>query len=66
MPAKLMTRMKMSNIRLYISAQNILTWTKYSGLDPEISTYNNVLTPGFDWSGYPQARTFTFGVNAKF
>lgn len=66
LPAKLMTRMKMSNIRLYISAQNILTWTKYSGLDPEISTYNNVLTPGFDWSGYPQARTFTFGVNAKF
>ena len=52
--------------RLYMSAQNLLTWTKYSGQDPEIGTYNSVLTPNFDWSGYPRARTITIGANFTF
>ena len=56
----------LKSARLYISAQNLFTWTKYSGQDPEIGTYNSVLTPNFDWSGYPRAMTVTFGANFTF
>jgi hypothetical protein len=49
-----------------VAAQNLLTWTKYSGLDPEVSTLNNVLQPGYDFSAYPQARTIVFGLKAAF
>lgn len=38
-PAKVLRKIKLSSVRLYVSAQNIFTWTKYSGLDPEVSTY---------------------------
>jgi len=46
--------------------QNVFTWTKYSGQDPEVNNYNSVLTGGFDYSSYPRARTITFGLNASF
>ena len=39
LPAKLLSRMKISTFRVFIAAQNLLTFTKYSGLDPEVSTY---------------------------
>ena len=55
-----------SSLRLYVSADNIWTWTNYSGPDPEVSTRNSVLTPGFDWSAYPRAYGFTAGVNITF
>lgn len=54
---------KINSFRVYISAQNLFVWTKYSGLDPEVSTRPSALTPGFDWSAYPKARTITFGLN---
>lgn len=52
--------------RIYLSAQNLYTWTKYSGYDPEVSVRNSALTPGFDYSAYPRARTITFGINTTF
>lgn len=52
--------------RFYLSAQNLYTWTNYSGQDPEIGTFNSVLTPNFDWSGYPRAKTITIGANFTF
>lgn len=60
----------LSAVRVYVSAQNLLTFTKYTGLDPE--QYNNsnngntVTAVGIDWGTYPSARTITFGVNANF
>ncbi len=56
-------RIKIKNLRVYASGQNLLTWTKYTGPDPEVSVRNSALTPGFDLSAYPQARTITFGLN---
>jgi TonB-linked SusC/RagA family outer membrane protein len=59
-----------SSVRVYVSGQNLLTFTKYTGLDPE--QYNNsnngstVTAVGIDWGTYPSARTITFGVNANF
>lgn len=52
--------------RVYVAAQNLYTWTKYSGYDPEVSVRNSALTPGFDYSAYPRARTITFGINTTF
>ena len=57
---------KMNSVRIYASGQNLYTWTKYSGNDPEVSVRNSALTPGFDYSAYPRARTFVFGVNVVF
>jgi len=59
-----------SSVRVYVSGQNLLTFTKYTGLDPE--QYNNsnngstVTAVGIDWGTYPSARTITVGVNANF
>ncbi|RKR80129.1 TonB-linked SusC/RagA family outer membrane protein [Mucilaginibacter gracilis] len=62
-PKKWLKRINVSSLRVYASGQNLLTWTNYTGLDPEVSTYNSVLTGGFDYSAYPRARTIAFGVN---
>lgn len=58
--------LSMKNLNLYVAAQNLVTWTNYSGMDPEVSIYNNVLTPGVDFSSYPRARIITFGLKATF
>lgn len=54
--------------RLYVTAQNLLTLTKYKGANPEgqASNVNSTLSPGFDTNAYPVARTFTAGFNVKF
>jgi len=59
-------RLRMKSIRLYVAAQNLVTWTKYSGLDPEVSTRPGALTPSFDWSAYPRPRTMTVGLDINF
>lgn len=66
LPASVMKSLKMKSLRFSVSAQNLITWTKYSGLDPEVSTRHTALTPGFDWSPYPRPRAITFGLNANF
>ncbi len=60
-----------SSVRIYVSGQNLLTFTKYTGLDPEQyqNTDNAADGPravGIDWGTYPSARTITVGVNANF
>ncbi|WP_119080009.1 TonB-dependent receptor [Chitinophaga alhagiae] len=62
-PQKLLKRIRLSSLRVYASAQNLFTWTNYSGFDPEVSAFESALTPGFDYSVYPRARTITFGLN---
>lgn len=62
---KLLRNLKISKVRCYVSAQNLLTWTKYSGLDPEVSSYSSALTPGMDYSAYPKARVITFGLDVS-
>jgi hypothetical protein len=66
LPANVIKKLYLSNLTIDISAQNLLTWTKYSGLDPEVSTANNVLQPGYDFSAYPHARTIVLGLKASF
>lgn len=51
-------------LRLYVSGQNLLTITKYSGFDPEVSSGGNVINDfGVDYGRYPVARTYLMGIN---
>lgn len=66
LPVNLTRKVGINSLRFYAAAQNLLTWTSYSGLDPEVSTYNTALTPSFDWSPYPRSKTITFGLELVF
>ena len=70
LPTKYAEKIKLSNVRVYGQVQNALTFTKYSGFDPEIGTNTelNYEGPefGVDRGVYPQARSVVFGVNLQF
>lgn len=56
-----------SRVRVYVSTNNLLTFTKYTGYDPEVSTKGgNLLNNGIDYAQYPQARTLLVGLNLSF
>ena len=56
-----------SKLQLYVTANNLYTFTKYDGYDPEVSGYGqNVLTPGIDIGSYPRTRMWTIGVDVQF
>ena len=65
-PRSVLRKMHFDTMRVYLSADNLFTITNYSGPDPEVSTRNSVLTPGFDWSAYPRSRGITAGVSFTF
>ncbi|MCC6723789.1 MAG: TonB-dependent receptor [Saprospiraceae bacterium] len=66
--------LKISRCQLYVTAENLLTFTKYSGFDPEVSAFssnsqgatNQNTAPGVDFGTYPQAREFILGLNLTF
>lgn len=65
-PRRILRRMHFDAMRVYLSGDNLFVLTAYSGPDPEVSTRNSVLTPGFDWSAYPRSRGCTLGVSLTF
>lgn len=67
LPYDLISKYKISRLRFYGTAQNLFTFTNYSGYDPEIGSFNqNVLLSGIDNGRYPIARTFSIGLNVEF
>ncbi len=67
LPSTWTQKMKMSAVRLYVSAQNIWTITDYTGLDPELTgTASNTLTQGIEFYSMPQPKTFMAGLNVTF
>lgn len=62
-PDNISKKVSMQNVRVYFSAQNLFTITNYSGMDPETSVRHSALTPGFDFSAYPRASTYSIGLN---
>ncbi len=56
-------RAYISRIQPYISLQNFITWTKYSGYDPEVSQWDTATQMGIDWGTYPNVRTVVVGLN---
>ncbi len=66
-PAAIVKKAHIQNLRIYTSASNVFVLTNYSGFDPEVSSRRNtVLTPGLDYSAYPKSRQLLFGVNLTF
>ncbi len=55
---------RISNLGIFIGGQNLLTFTKYSGMDPEFDS--DILAPGVDWGGFPNIRIFNSGFNITF
>ncbi|MGI4805100.1 MAG: SusC/RagA family TonB-linked outer membrane protein, partial [Janthinobacterium lividum] len=64
LPKALVTKWNVSNARIFISGQNLLTITKYKGLDPDVT--GNLLQPGYDNGGWPPSRVFSLGINFGF
>ena len=64
LPQELTRKIRIERLRVFFAAENLLTFTKYPGLDPEISSGGTSL--GVDYGVYPQARTLTVGVNLGF
>lgn len=64
LPENLTRRVSISKFRVYVAAENLKTWTKYHGFDPEISSGGTSL--GIDYGVYPQARVWTVGCNLAF
>lgn len=64
-PQKLTQKVKISKLRVFASATNLLTFTDYEGFDPEIGAKSS-LDVGIDRNIYPQSRTFLFGLNLSF
>ncbi len=73
LPGSLTSRWGIQQLRLYASAQNLLTFTKYTGYDPEVNSraddtqqQNRNLMWGYDLGSYPAVRSYTVGLNVTF
>ena len=57
----------LERFNIYVAGQNLVTWTNYSGYNPEVSSFlYNGLINGVDWNSAPNAKTFLLGVNINF
>ena len=73
LPASLVSKIRMSSLRVYVGVRNLYTFTNYKGWDPEVnytgtnrSTQNTNVIQGYDFYTAPQARTYTLGINLSF
>ena len=64
-PTKITRKILLEGVQIYITGENLVTWTHYTGYDPEVSSYSG-LRIGVDDGSYPQSRTFLLGLNLKF
>lgn len=63
----LLKKWGITRLQPYFTATNLLTWTGYSGMDPEVNQWGNSgAVQGIDWGTYPQCRSFVFGINLEF
>lgn len=66
-----LSKVHLTSLRVYLSAANLLTFTKFSGMDPEMTVSDNARgeadrASGMDWGTYPSARTYNLGINLTF
>lgn len=65
LPAKLISRVGLTKMEAYVTASNLITWTKYTGFDPDVNSYDG-LRVGVDEGSYPQSRTVITGLILQF
>jgi len=62
-----LSQLGISRLQPYISASNLLTWTNYTGMDPEVNQWGNSgAVQGIDWGTYPHSRAVVVGINLEF
>lgn len=67
LPKDVLSKIGVSKLRIYAQGTNLLTFTNYGGLDPEVSSQsNNQNTVGYDWATVPQPKTFQIGASVTF
>ncbi len=67
LPRKWVEQVNIQNVKLSVNIQNLYTFTKYSGYDPEVGSYGqDALMSGFDNARYPSPRIYQFGLNLTF
>ncbi|PBJ14503.1 TonB dependent receptor [Flavobacterium sp. ACN6] len=67
LPVDIISKIKLTRLRIYASGQNLFTFTKYTGYDPEVGSYNqDALMSGIDNGRYPVPRLISFGFNVEF
>lgn len=66
LPVHKMSKAIFTSLSVYVSAQNILTFTKYKGVDPEVNSKNSDIDSAIDHFTYPNTKSFTFGLKAQF
>jgi TonB-linked SusC/RagA family outer membrane protein len=66
LPSKIFETSFISSAQFTLSATNLLTFTKYTGLDPEASSRESLLSAGIDYTPYPNTRQFNLGVKVGF
>lgn len=65
--SRLLAKAGIFRLQPYITANNLLTWTSYSGMDPEVNQWGNSgAVQGIDWGTYPHSKSFVFGINIDF
>jgi TonB-linked SusC/RagA family outer membrane protein len=64
-PSTMLKNTGVKGIRTYLTGQNLITWTHYTGYDPEVSSYSG-LQLGVDDGSFPQSRTIILGLNVEF
>ncbi|MCM1451307.1 MAG: SusC/RagA family TonB-linked outer membrane protein [Clostridium sp.] len=63
-PQSITKKLGINKLRVYLQGNNLFTWTKYSGYNPEVNKRaDDALTPGEDYCSYPLSRSFSFGLN---
>lgn len=65
-PRKLMNKLPLSGMSVYVSGTNLLTWSKYSGFDPEVNTSINPFINGVDNGNVPVSKSVNLGISVKF
>jgi hypothetical protein len=64
-PASVTSRLKLSELRVYLKGTNVYTLTKFTGYTPEIGSYD-VLSNGIDYGTYPVTAVYSLGLNLTF
>lgn len=66
-PRNIISKIHLTRLMPYVSATNLITLTKYKGMDPEVNQYGNSgAVQGIDWGTYPMCRSFVFGLKVEF
>jgi len=67
LPKLVLEKLNISKIRVYVTGNNLHTWTNYTGYNPEVNLRSgNQLAPGVDYGIYPLATTYSLGLNVSF